>query len=404
MADTQVIIKSDGWKIKIALGLGGLTALVILAFLYRFEVGLILLVCGGVAATRLVFWAKHKHTVGKLHERQLKAQTRQLELEADKQHWEVEQQKAIAAKLVVAQYFVETKSGVFVAGDLPFKFYPSVTASRELATNQPLALPAPSLDFFEVMSDPHQAYAIVGTQRIGKSIKAQHLAQFLTTKDCLCIVVGTKANKGEWLNCKRFIGNERVIMGLSRLLAETKYRIENGINSPRIAVFLDDWLNSVALDPTLAEQFFLEAATRILTAGIVPYFLLQSDSKADWGTKHGAQLKNNFVHLLLNAPRENGRLNYDRLRATIIYPGEKQCHNVILPAGLPLMGDSEISVELAWPETTQPSEQDYKIFELHTSGKSHAAICETIWGYKSSNKYPEIDSAIERVQRAKRAN
>lgn len=398
MADSQIIVKSDGWKVKIVLGLGGLTVLVTLAFLYRFEFGLILLTLGGIGATRLIFWAKHQYTIGKLQQRQMLAQTRQAELEADRQHWQVVQERAKAAQLAAQQHFIETKAGVFVLGDLPFRFYPSASASRELATSQPLALPAPSLDFFQVMSEPDQAYAIVGTQRVGKSVMAQHLAQYLTTKGYGCLVIGTKANPGEWKDCKRYIGNEQVTGALGRLLAETKRRIENSINAPRLAVFLDDWLNTVALDSALAEQFFLEAATRILTAGIVPYFLLQSDSKADWGTKHGAQLKNNFVHLLLNAPRENGRLDYTRIRATLIYPGDKQQYNVTLPTGLPTFGDSEPSLELAPLPEVEPTEQEQRILEMFENDASLNQIAKTVFGSAGGKQYEAIKATLAKFK------
>lgn len=403
MNDTRVVIQTGNWKIKIVLGLAGLVTIVILAFLYRLEIGLVILACGSVGAIRLILWAKNQYTLEKLQQRQLSAQTRQIELDASLSHWRVQQEKAQAQKMAYDALFIERKAGTFVIGNLPFAFYPSAAASRELAASQPLALPAPALDFFQVMSDPLQAYAIVGTQRIGKSILAQHLAQYLTTKGLGCMVIATKAQPGEWLNCKRFVGNEAVPLALSSLMAEIKQRIEASANTPKLAVFLDDWLNTVALDSDLAEQFFLEAATRILTAGIVPYFLLQSDSKADWGTKHGAQLKNNFVHLLLNAPRLGGQLDHSRLKGVIIYPGEKVQHNVTLPAGLPMLGESEPALELAAPSDPEPTEQEQQILDLHQAGKSSAAICEAVWGYKSSKRYPEIEAVLTRFGRVHRA-
>jgi hypothetical protein len=392
--DSQIVIKTGEWKIKVILGIGGLVTLVILAFLYKFEIGLVLLACGGILAIRLGFWIKNKYTLERLQARQLEAQTRQAELEADRQHWQVQQERAIAEKLKMEALFIEQKAGTFVIGNVPFAFYPSASASKELATVQPLALPSPSLDFYQAMSDSQQAYAIVGAQRVGKSIMAQHLAQYLTNKGIGCLVVGTKAAKGEWLNCDRRIGNEAVPTALSSLLEEIKSRTENSVNTPKLAVFLDDWLNSVALDSALAEQFFLEAATRILTTGIIPYFLLQSDSKVDWGTKHGAQLKNNFVHLILNAPRENGTLNYSKLRATLIYPGEKEQHSVLLPTGLPVFGESSIDVNLAMPAEVQPSELEQQILTLFDNGASRNAIAKQCYGIAGGKQYELIGNVL----------
>lgn len=392
--DTQVVIKTEAWRVKVVLGIGGLVTLIVLAFLYKLEIGAILLACGSILSVRLGFWIKSKYTLEKLQQRQLEAQTRQAELEADRQHWQVQQEKAIATKLMAEQYFVEQKAGTFVIGDFPFKFFPSASASKELATVQPLALPSPSLDFFQAMSDPMQAYAIVAAQRTGKTVMAQHLAQYLTQKGIACLVVGTKAARGEWLNCDRRIGNEAVPTALSSLLEEIRQRTAVHGDTPKLAVFLDDWLNTVALDDKLAEAFFLEAATRILTTGIVPYFLLQSDSKADWGTKHGAQLKNNFVHLLLNAPRENGVLNYSKLRGTLIYPGEREQHNVLLPTGLPMFGESSVSVDIAQPAEVQPTELEQQILTLFDNGASRNAIAKQVYGIAGGKQYELIGNVL----------
>jgi hypothetical protein len=395
MTDTQVIVRSEGWKIKVVLGLGGLAVLVIVAFLYRLEVSLILLTCGAIVAARLGFWTTTQYKLAKLTVRRQLAEVQQVELAAEKQRWEVQQEKAVAAKLMLDQYFIERKAGTFVIGNVPFQFYPSAAASRELATSQPLlALPAPALDYFSAMSDPLQAYAIVGPQRIGKSILAQHLAQHLSGNGRTCLVVGTKAKAGEWLNCKRYIGNEAVPEALATVLAETTQRLSQNRNTPGLCVFLDDWLNTVALTPDLAEQFFLEAATRMLTAGIVPYFLLQSDSKADWGTKHGAQLKNNFVHLILTAPRENGRLNHDKLNGVIIYPGEKEQHPVRLPAGLPALGESQPDIELAQPEPLLPDDQEQQIISLFNAGESMNAIARRVYGQRGGKQNQLIHEVL----------
>lgn len=394
--DSKITIQTGVWKVKVILGLGGLITLIILAFLYRLEIGLILLVTGAIVAIRLGFWAKNKHTLEKLQQRQLITQTRAIELDTTMSQWRVEQEKAIAQKMAYDALFIERKAGTFVIGNLPYSFYPSASASKELAITQALALPAPALDYFEVMSDDKQAYAVVGPQRIGKSILAQHLAQHLARSGRICLVIGTKANPGEWLHCRRFIGNEAVPGALSSVLAETTQRLQVNRTQPPLCLFLDDWLNTVALDSDLAEQFFLEAATRMLTAGIVPYFLLQSDSKADWGTKHGAQLKNNFVHLILTAPRENGRLNHDKLRGVVIYPGEKEQHAVRLPKGLPMFGDAQPDITLAQPEAPTPNEQEQRILELHGSGASLNEIARQVYGGIGGKQNQLIQQVIDK--------
>ena len=48
------------------------------------------------------------------------------------------------------------------------------------------------------------------------------------------------------------------------------------------------------------------------------------------------------------------------------------------------------------PETL--TDQELEIGKLKEDGVSNAKICEAIFGYKSSNKYPEIDAAWEKYQ------
>ena len=244
------------------------------------------------------------------------------------------------------------------------------------------------------MSDPLQAYAFVGPQRIGKTVLAQHLTRHLAALGYQCVVVGIKAAPGEWGGCKRYIGRQAIPTALDSILAEMDKRIGLNQTSPTIAVFLDDWISTTALDEGLAEQFFVESATRMLTAGIVPYFLLQSDSKADWGTKHGAQLKNNFVHLLLTAPRDNGRLNHSKVRGAIIYPGDKTQYPVTLPTGLPLMGGDVSDFELAAPAPVEPNPQEADIIALAQTGASLNEIARATFGNSGGYQTGKIKEVL----------
>lgn len=51
------------------------------------------------------------------------------------------------------------------------------------------------------------------------------------------------------------------------------------------------------------------------------------------------------------------------------------------------------------PPEPEPTELERQILALHDADASHAKICETVWGYKSSKKYPEIDAVLERYGR-----
>jgi hypothetical protein len=207
--------------------------------------------------------------------------------------------------------------------------------------------------------------------------------------------VGTKARPGEWNGCKRFIGNEAIPTALNSILAETVERLATNRTTPPLCVFLDDWLNSCALDPDIAEAFFVEAATRMLTAGIVPYFLLQSDSKADYGTKKGAQLKNNFVHLYLVAPRDTaGNLERAQLKGWLIYAGDRNPHGVNLPTGMPMFGDAEPEIDLAASAPARPTEQEQNILNRFDNGESESAIAAAVFGSKGGPQNAKVRNVL----------
>jgi len=263
------------------------------------------------------------------------------------------------------------------------------TSKMLIEQARPAQLPSPQLDFFTALSDPLQAYAIIGPQRIGKSVLLQQLAHRLADYGQRCIVIGTKAEPHEWPGCERFIGGPSdsiVPDALLRIYSEAEERIRQNVKAPLVAVVLDDWLNTAEIWPVEAERFFVEAATRMLTAGYVPYFVLQSDSKSDWGIKHGAQLKNNFTHLFLTAPRASGRIDYNRLKCFIIYPGDKEQHQVRLPfAAAPLLPE---------PVILRPGQQEQQIITLYEAGTSMNEIARQVYGHIGGNQNKAIKEIL----------
>lgn len=255
----------------------------------------------------------------------------------------------------------------------------------------PLLTP-PSIDFFSAMSDPLQAYAIIGPQRIGKSVLIQQLTAHYTRTGQQCVVIGTKAGPDEWPGCEKYIGgaDDSVVPdALERIYREAEQRIGAHVNRPLTAIILDDWLNTAEIWPEIAERFFIEAATRMLTGGFVPYFILQSDSKSDWGIKHGAQLKNNFTHVMLRAPRLNGRLNHAELTAHILYPGEKERHLLRLPYSQPVIVPDIV-------ERLTP--QEGRVLEMLDAGASVTAIAKTVFGGDGGNQLAKVREIVARLR------
>ena len=348
--DSVVVVKTGGATVKIALGIVGIIAVIIIAFLYRAEFGLIMMGAGVVATWRGLVWVNQTRLASANRKRLEAAQIALAEQR-------VEQERNKAAALAFAGMFHQTNVGVFRLTETGIAYYPATATER----NRQAQLPAVCgvrdeaqrpVDFYRVMTDPKAAYAILAAQRVGKSYTAMHLTDALPG---INLVIGVKMEKGEWPNCRQYIGFEAAGYALQMLVEEVRSRHRTGIREPRINVILDDWINQAALFGDLAEQFFLHAATDMLSAGIVPYFLLQSDSKSDWGTKHGAQLKNNFTKLFLKPHRVAGEVDPTKTRGEIIFPGEKEGYPVVLPVGKPQLGPPKFHVSI--PVNTQPSQR-----------------------------------------------
>ncbi len=356
-ADSVVYIDTGQWKMKVALGSMGIIALIILAFLFRFEAGLIVLAGGVVGAWRGLVWVSNIRRINGHNLRRMEAETRSMEIDTDIKAEQLNQEREKTDEYRISKLIVETRVGVFrFAPDLVTEpaYIPASATERKLLDTGPVIEAGPEpLDFNTTMSDPKAAYAIIGPQRVGKSYIAMHLTDYLATRGLgTNLLLGVKMEAGEWPNCNPFIGERAIGQALRAMIDTTTDRHKQKIREPRINIFLDDWINIVALVGDLAEEFFLHAATNMLSAGIVPYFLLQSDTNSDWGNKHGAQLKNNFTKLMLRATRINGIPDPAQTSGTIIFPGERTEQPVALPRGLPQLQAAAPEPPVAEPLAT----------------------------------------------------
>ncbi len=359
--DSVVYIDTGAWKVKVALGTMGIIGLVILAFIFRFEAGIIMLAAGAVTGWRGLIWVNTVRRIEGQNLRRMEAETRQVELRTDIIAQELEQARQKTDEFRLAKLIHETRVGVFRFANVAAEpvYIPASAGERRLLDAGPVIEAGPEpLDFATIMSDPKAAYAILGPQRVGKSFIAMHLSDYLASRGLgTNLVVGVKMEAGEWPNCKQFIGEREVNQALRRLISTTNDRHQKVIREPRLNIFLDDWINIVAT-ADLAEEFFLRSATDMLTAGIVPYFILQSDSNADWGNKYGATLKNNFVKLILKPHRVNGKVIPEMTTAYTIFPGERNEHPTRLPGGLPQLGPPPAATAPAAEPLIQEQEPD----------------------------------------------
>lgn len=284
--------------------------------------------------------------------------------------------------------------------------------SPRLAQGNTLQLPetieAEPLDLLTVFTQPTQSYAIIGGQQSGKTFQARHIANYWIAKGIKPLVIGPKWDKGEWGGCILLGGNgdfQAVADGITiiRRIVETRHANVNKAHKEHriLPVFFDDWTPIVDAVAN-ARAMVLEATTLYASVNVLLYFILHSDTANAWGVdRKGAALKDNFVKLFITPQYDtNGLIMRHQTRGYIRFAGESVDRPTKLFAASPItLGQSKVVNLLMGP-----NEQEQKILSLHAEGKSHAAICEIVWGYKSSNKYPEIEAVLNKFRTVQRAN
>lgn len=275
-------------------------------------------------------------------------------------------------------------------------------AATQIIPGQAELLPEPTpLDLLTVFTQPTQAYAIIGGQQSGKTWQARHIAAYWARQGHRPMVIGPKWDQGEWGGCYLIGGGGDMAtvewgINLVRRLVERRHA-DTGTGHkyhPIQPVFFDDWTPIVDAVPN-ARALVLEATTLYASVNVLLYFILHSDTANAWGVdRKGAALKDNVVKLLIVPQYDQaGLILRSQTRGYIRFAGE----SVQRPARLFNTPPAVVSDPVViTPPANMPTALEAQILSLHRQGVSHAKICEQVWGYKSGNKYPEIDTVLAR--------
>jgi len=203
-----------------------------------------------------------------------------------------------------------------------------------------------TFDLIEVFTQTLQVYGIVAGQQVGKTFQARHIMSAWQRLGADTWMIGPKWDKGEWVNCRMFGGNNNykaVDAGLTALRDEASRRhshptLGNKEHKPLLVV-CDDWTPVVEQCPEAA-TFILEATTLFASVNIVLLFLIHSDTAPAWGVaKKGAALKDNFLKLyVIPTYDKRGKVIRDLTRAEIKFPGDDNYYPIPL-----------ISEPVQWP-------------------------------------------------------
>lgn len=274
----------------------------------------------------------------------------------------------------------------------------------------PETVEAEPLDLLTVFTQPTQSYAIIGGQQTGKTFQARHIANYWVSRGIKPLVIGPKWDKGEWGGCILLGGNgdfNAVTWGITiiRRIVEARHADKGKAHKEHkvLPVFFDDW-TPIVDSVSNARSLVLEATTLYASVNVLLYFILHSDTASAWGVdRKGAALKDNFVKLFIEPAYDtNGLIVRDRTRGYIRFAGEAVDRPARLFVAPPhTLGQASIFTP---PAVLGPNEQEQKILTLHAAGKSHAEICKEVWGYKSGNRYPEIDAVLAKFGTVQRAN
>ncbi len=327
----------DGWKLKATLGTAAIFAVVVLAFLFRLEAGIIALGMGSVTVWRMWVngWRTYKHTQLDLRERAAEVGV------AEEKYY---QERILTHQLAKAARIHETRIGVFIFGSLEANdeptYFPATAGERKILQPQ-LAAPEPKPDLLKVFTQEQATYAILGAQRSGKTYQAMHFADYWLVQGHQPVVIGMKRKAGEWQGCKCRITEDatEIDKALQQIVQFSRLRhADNSKAKTPLPVFLDDWL-WIVQNCGYAEQFMSEAGTVMASANIIIYLILQSDSKDAFGIRrYGAMLKRNYQRLYLHLERDkDGVIIPGRSSGYLIYPGESEANKqeVDLLSGVP---------------------------------------------------------------------
>lgn len=427
MADSTILVRGEGWKFKAAIGLGGLAVIVILAFLYRLEVGLIVLAIGSAVGARVWVWAIHQHKLADFERRRLEAETKKLEYEAD--------------KLRIARHFLEFNTGVFHIGHKDEvvevrQFYPAVQASKPLADLPPL-LPAPEPPLKRLLDIDFIHMLIRGPSGSGKTTVGNWLIDNAKPDAAIYVLdphASQNASKGlPWSPRAEVIGDGRdwraIDVRLQGLMTELdrRYKVPGEVARrgqryksssvfQEILIVSDEWLAVLEHCPH-AREFFETVGSEARKVDMRLIVMTIAATVDD--LKCSAAVRDNLVELRLDhglKAQNRGELRWGRgnietvelpgrYRAYFIPPTLQDRVEVPQAPGSPPWGEAVEPVpEIdAGPVPAVPTADELKICELWDGGTRslrgiHAGISEATFGGRQAEEIKEVLRRFGRVE------
>lgn len=382
MADTTIQVKSpSGWKIKLILTAGALIVITILAFVYRFEFGIIALAIGLGYAAKIAIQARHQFKLNQYEQRRLEAEIKKLE---------------------ASSFFVETNTGVFFLENSFVSinsFYPAVSASKLLA-DVPTMSSVPETPKYRKFLDVSWTHLlVVGKTNVGKSTLMCHVIDHSAAQAYIVDPHTTqnRLNGLHWPPHAGIIGDGRdwaaVDAFLLDMLEEMNRRYKASANLQPILIVADEWLG-ILRNCDHAERFFEEIGSEARKVRMSLVIGTVSQTVDD--LKVSAAVRDNLTQITLNESLKSQNLGLVRWAKgdteLVELPGPYYGRPAL---AAPIVTDSTVLP----PEDTEPlpeldpgpyftpSQDELRIYELYLAGKSLRGIYQAINGGNSGKTF-----------------
>lgn len=376
---SELKFSTVSFKFQFTVGLFVSVIILGLAVLFRRETSIILLASGltltggGVVAVvgkGLALW--HNWQLARLDLDHRRQEVRLITYQADKARMESD---------IIA---LPRTQRIVYHPDRPISL---IEAAIDAGEAMPAARPVDLLPALDAV----QRCLIVGASDAGKTTLLQWIiARRLSSSNV--VVIDPHSWPEKWPGGKvvgvgrNYAEIDRALTALVQLMTQRYDDLGKGIvgegQHRRITVIIDEWRAIVQNAPGAADVI-KTLLTESRKAAFSVFVATHSERVKAIGIEGEGDLKDGFAIVRLHniEGQRSATLDSGNGPAPAILPGR-------FVGGSPVGDDDALTLEPA------PTEQEAQIIDLADAGLSHAKICEAVWGYKSSNKYPEIDATL----------
>lgn len=377
---SEIKLISPSFKLGVTIGLFVTILIIWLSLVYRWEFSFILIATGssifliGIAGSMsIVRKIIHRGRIYGIEERKAEQELRLITYQAD---------KAGLERFILS---FPASQRQLISPNAPVKLIEAAANSyKALSTQEPTNL-------LDVVCQ-EQRVLIKGISNAGKTNLLQWIAsrKQATSK---VLVIDPHSSPDKWAGCQ-VVGtgsnHPEIEIALDKLIALMVKRyqdiaqgtVQEGQHS-KLTILIDEWM-SIAYQCRNAKEAMVRLLTESRKAAFSIYIGSHSERVASLGLDGKGDLRDGFC--LVRLSLVNGE------RSAIIDYGNGE-QDALLPGAFAGNGQTLESPEYINLEV-QPSPTEAFVIKLYEQGESKRNICEQVYGYVSSNKYPEIDRIL----------